>query len=184
LKTRQLRDLRRTLIHDLELDTSATPETVCRRLVQVMAQRRGEEILLRFEDLGDTGVSGLWAVTAEGVNVIVVTTTRSWVHRLLIVLHEIAHMLCGHQPAELTAHEGRALLFPDLSPKTVKIVAGRTGLTRAEEREADRVAGVLTRALLDWAGRQQVEPFPPDGDDLGTRAWYALGYAPERDRHV
>ncbi|MFE0028122.1 hypothetical protein [Amycolatopsis sp. NPDC059021] len=184
MNARQLRKLGRALIHDLDLDTSATAETVCRRLVEVIAQRTQREILLRFDDLGDTGLSGLWAVTADEVNIIVVTTTRSWVHRLLIVLHEIAHMVCGHKPAELTAHEGRALLFPDLSPKMVKIIAGRTGLSRDEEREADRVAGVLTRALLEWAGRQRIEPFPPDGDDLGTRAWYALGYVPERGRHV
>jgi hypothetical protein len=184
LNARQLRNLAHTLIRDLELDTTATAETVCRRLVEVMAQRLNSEIRLRFEDLGDTGVSGLWAVTADGVNVIVATTTHSWVHRMLIVLHEIAHMLCGHQPAQLTAHEGRALLFPDLSSKMVKIVAGRTGLSRAEEREADRVAGVLTRALLEWASQQRIEPFPSDRDGLRTRAWYAFGYAPEQGPHV
>jgi hypothetical protein len=184
LKARQLRTLGHALIRDLDLDKTATAETVCHRLVQVMAQRLQREIRLRFEDLGDSGVSGLWAVTADGVNVIVVTTTHSWVHRLLIVLHEIAHMLCGHQPAQLTAYEGRALLFPDLSPKMVKIVAGRTGLGRAEEHEADRVAGVLTRALLVWAGQQEIEPFPSDSDGLGTRAWHALGYAPERGHDV
>jgi hypothetical protein len=183
LKTRQLRALGHALIRDLDLDKTATAETVCRRLVEVMAERLDSEIRLRFEDLGDADVSGLWAVTADGINVIVVTTTHSWVHRMLIVLHEIAHMLCGHQPAQLTAHEGRALLFPDLSPKMVRIVAGRTGLSRAEEREADRVAGVLTRVLLEWASRQQTEPFPSDGD-LGTRAWYAFGYAPEGSHHV
>lgn len=180
MKAKHLRELRDGLIRDLDLDESATTETVCVRLCEVMARRLRREIRLRFDDLGDSGTSGLWAVTEDGVHVIIVTTARSWVHRLLILLHEIAHMLCGHQPPQLSAEEGRRLLYPDLSPAMLRILAGRTDLSRREEREADRVAGVLTRALIDWAGRQPQAPARPDGDDLVTRAWYTFGYSPDR----
>jgi hypothetical protein len=106
-----------------------------------------------------------------------VTTARSRVHRLLIMLH-VAHMLCGHRPMQLTAEEARALFYPDLSADMLRILAGRTTLTRAEEREADQVAGVLTQGLIDWAQRQNTPPFEPGRDDLPTRAWYTLGYSP------
>ncbi|MEU4447246.1 hypothetical protein AB0K14_27105 [Actinosynnema sp. NPDC050801] len=180
MKARDLRELSDGLIRELDLDDSATTQAVCARLCEVMARRLQREIILRFDDLGAGGTSGLWAVTEDEVHVVIVTTARSWVHRLLILLHEIAHMLCGHRPPRLDAEEGRRLLYPDLSPSMLRILAGRTDMSRKEEREADRVAGVLTRALIEWAGRQHPEPSPPDGDDLATRAWYSFGYSPER----
>jgi hypothetical protein len=180
MKSKQLRALSDELIRDLGLDKSATVETVCQRLCQVMAERLGRPITLRFDDLGATGVSGLWAATADGVQVIIVTTTRSWMHRLLILLHEVAHMLCGHEPSRLDTAEGQRLLFPDLSPQMLNILAGRTDLSQAEEREADQVAGALTRGLIQWAGKHRVEPFQPDGDGPVTRMWYSMGFSPER----
>jgi hypothetical protein len=180
VKAKDLRELRDGLIRELDLDESATTEAVCVRLCEVMARRLRREIILRFDDLGAGGTSGLWAVTEDEVHVIIVTTARSWVHRLLILLHEIAHMLCGHRPPRLDAEEGRRLLYPDLSPSMLRILAGRTDMSRKDEREADRVAGVLTRALIEWAGRQPHQPPRPDGDDRATRAWYTFGYSPER----
>jgi hypothetical protein len=180
MKAKQLRCLRDELIRDLELDRSATTEVVCVRLCQVVARRLGREITLRFDDLGDGGLSGLWAVTEAGMHVIIVTTARSWVHRLHIVLHELAHMLCGHEPLRVDAEEGARLLFPDLSPRMLTTLAGRTNLTRRDEREADRVAAGLARGLIEWARQQQLEPFRPDGDDLVARAWYTLGFSPQR----
>jgi len=180
VRARQLRDLRDGLIRDLELDTSATTETVCVRLCEVTARRLGRKIVLRFDDLGDSGLSGLWAVTDDDVHVVIVTTSRSWVHRLVIVLHEIAHMFCGHQPARLDAEEGARLFYPDLSPRMLTILAGRTDMSRSDEREADRVAGAVARGLIEWARRQQVEPFRPEGDDLVARAWYSLGFSRQR----
>lgn len=180
MRAKQLRDLCDGLIRDLDLDRSATTEMVCVRLCQVTAQRLGRKIMLRFDDLGDSGLSGLWAVTDDDVHVVIVTTSRSWVHRLVIVLHEIAHMLCGHKPARLDAEEGARLFFPDLSPQMLKILAGRTDMSRRDEREADRVASAVTRGLIEWARQQQVEPFRPEGDDPVTRAWYTLGFSPYR----
>ncbi|GGS59424.1 hypothetical protein GCM10010171_62960 [Actinokineospora fastidiosa] len=177
MKPRHLRALRDDLIRELNLDSSATTETVCLRLCEVVAQRQQREIRLRFDDLG-AGLSGLWAVTDDDVHVVIVTTARSWVHRLLILLHEIAHMLCGHQPMQLSTGEANALFYPDLSPDMLRVLAGRTTLSRDEEREADQVAGALTQGLIDWAQRQEVRPFEPGRDDLATRAWYTLGYTP------
>lgn len=178
MKSRQIRALGRELVRDLDLDPTASTEAVCVRLCELMASRQGTRVLLRFADLGDGGTSGIWAVTEDGANVIIVTTARSWLHRLFIVLHEIAHMVCGHAPIRLAADEGRRLLYPDLSPRMLTMIAGRTDLRRQEEREADRMAAELARALFDWAREQRVRPFTDDTDDLATRAWYSLGYSP------
>jgi hypothetical protein len=145
-----------------------------------MADRLGRPITLRFDDLGDSGVSGLWAVTDDDVHIIIVTTTRSWVHRMLIVLHEVAHMLCGHEPIRVGAEDCRRLLFPDLSPRMLTVLAGRTDLTRAEEREADQLAGILARTLLANEREQDDQPVRPNGDDRVTRTWYTLGFSVDR----
>ncbi|MBV8933966.1 MAG: hypothetical protein JOZ47_06000 [Kutzneria sp.] len=180
MKSKRLRELSAGLIRDLELDSSATTEDVCFRLCQLMGERFGRDIRLRFDDLGHGGLSGFWAVTEDDVHVVIVTTARSWVHRLLILLHEIAHMLCGHTPHRLDAEVGSRLLFPDLSSKMLTIMAGRTDMSRREEREADQVAGVLARSLFEWARQRNVGAFLPEGDDLATRTWYALGFSPQR----
>ncbi|MFE0023814.1 hypothetical protein [Amycolatopsis sp. NPDC059021] len=183
MKSREIRRLRNELIDELALDKSATTETVCVRLCEIMAQRLQREIRLRFDDLGD-GVSGLWAVTHDGVHVIVVTTARSWMHRLVILLHEIAHMLCRHEPVTLTSGEARRLFYPDLPPAMLEIIAGRTCMTHHEEIEADILAGELTRGLIHWAGRQDIQPFDPATEDARVaRTWYALGYSPWRGEH-
>ncbi|GAA0609573.1 hypothetical protein GCM10010174_28610 [Kutzneria viridogrisea] len=182
MKGKQLRALRNELISDLDLPTSATTELVCVRICEVMAQRLQLDIRLRFDDLGHTGMSGLWAQTNDGVHVIIVTTTRSWLHRLLILLHEIAHMLCGHTPMQMQADESNKILFPDVSPEMLRILAGRTSLSPREEREADRVAGFLTRGLLDWARQRQQgnDPFEPSADDAVGRLSLQFGYSPQR----
>jgi hypothetical protein len=173
---RRLRELRDGLIKDLDLPQGATTETVCTRLVDVMAQRLGREIRLRFDDLGGGEVSGLWAVTDAGVHVIIVTTARSWFHRLHILLHEIAHMLCGHEPMRLSEDHTRALFYPDLGPGMLRILAGRTTLSRRDEREADELAGALAQHLFELARQPDASLIPPDGDNPETRIWYTMAW--------
>jgi hypothetical protein len=181
MRSKHIRALRNELIADLDLDKSATTEQLCVRLCQVMADRLERRIQLRFDPLGES-ISGLWAVSNDGTHVVVVTTARSWMHRLVILLHEIAHMLCNHQPATLTDRETHQLFYPDLSPEMLKIVASRTTLSRREEAEADRVAGALARGLHHWANQQDIPAFDPSQElELVTRMYYTLGYTPRRD---
>lgn len=66
-------------------------------------------------------------------------TPRS--HRDHIVVHEIAHMLCGHTSpidAELAQ-----LLMPNTNPTLIRRLMGRTGYANAEEQEAEMMATVI-----------------------------------------
>jgi hypothetical protein len=182
MKTRKLRALTDDLVRELEPDTTANTEQLCHRVCDVMSRRVGKPILLRFEDLSGTGASGLWAMTGEQEHVLIVTTSRSWIHRLLILLHEVAHMLCGHQPVRLDAREGRRLLYPDLPSRMLTILGSRTSLSDTQEREADQVAGMLARALLARGGeRPSAEPaVGSDLADPATRTWYSFGFT---DQH-
>ncbi|GAA2778803.1 hypothetical protein [Crossiella cryophila] len=180
MKGRQLRKLRRELIEDMALDRTASTKDVCIRLCDVVGTRLRRQIQLRFEDMDANGLTGAWTRTADGVDIISVTTARSWVHRLHILLHELAHMICDHQSPQLTKQESEQLLYPDIFPGMLTKLAERTEWSREHEHEAEHVAGVLLRGLLKWANEHQVDPFVPAGDDGATRVWYALGYTPGR----
>ncbi|MFI7122044.1 hypothetical protein [Amycolatopsis sp. NPDC049868] len=177
MKAKHLRALSSGLIRDLDLDPSATTEDVCGRLCEVMAVRLGEPVNLRFDDLGDSRISGMWVVTEDRTNVIIVAAVRSWMHRLLILLHEVAHMLCGHRPPRLSAEDSHDLLFPDLSPTMLLILASRTDMCEADEREADKVAGALTRELVEWADKVHARLGWPVGGQTVTQLGYSLGFS-------
>lgn len=89
---------------------------------------------------------GLWVATAEG-DWIFVERGTSPLHRQHIVLHELAHMICGHAAVELPAGDAVTRLLPDLSPTMVRSVLGRTSYSSADEREAELLASlILARA--------------------------------------
>ncbi|WHT20224.1 hypothetical protein N8J89_03885 [Crossiella sp. CA-258035] len=180
MNRKQLKDLRRELIRELNLDRSASTASVCLRLCDVVGNRLRQPIHLYFDDLSARGLSGYWAQDTAGSNFIFVTTARSWPHRLLILLHELAHMICGHEPGRITEEEGSTLFTPDLSPGLLRMLARRTTLTAADEQEAEQVAGALMQDLLAVAGQQQVDPFQVADDDAATRVWYSLGFAANR----
>ncbi|MCP3800690.1 hypothetical protein NLX83_15590 [Allokutzneria sp. A3M-2-11 16] len=178
MKSKKLRELRTNLVAELALDRSASIQTVCQRLCEVLAHRLRREIRLRFHDLGPYGLSGAWAVTEHGVYEIIVTTTASWLQRLHILLHEVAHVLCGHPPIEPDSEEARQLFFPDISPTMLTLLRGRSAYTDEEEREAEHVAGVLLKTLLAWSRPEFEEQKPPS--DAAARVWLSMGGIPSR----
>jgi hypothetical protein len=60
-------------------------------------------------------------------------------HAEHIVLHEVAHILSGHDGAR----DGFARLVPDLDPATVRRMLGRAGYPSAQEREAEMMASLI-----------------------------------------
>jgi hypothetical protein len=66
-------------------------------------------------------------------------------HAEHIVLHEIAHILCGHS-AGPAGSAALAQLFPDLDPALVSRALGRTGHTTEQEREAEMLASMIRTA--------------------------------------
>jgi len=84
----------------------------------------------------------------------------SQLHREHIILHELGHLLCEHQPTEVIDEEVIAQLFPDLNPTVVHRVLGRTTYTAVEEQEAEMVAS-LVRERVD----HELRATRPGGDD-------------------
>jgi hypothetical protein len=72
-------------------------------------------------------------------------------HATSIALHEIAHLLLGHQG--LTAWQELARwLAPDVDPALVRIILGRSTYTRPEERDAETLASLMLERATAWPG--------------------------------
>src|SRR5689334_324572 len=104
---------------ELKLPAPFDIEQFCRSI----EQRRGRRILLHPVE-SSAGPCGLWVAGPTSDHIFYERHT-SPLHQEHIVLHEISHLLCGHQVSPLGEHELGALLFPDLSPRTVERVLQR-----------------------------------------------------------
>lgn len=108
--------------------------------LQLVAAERGRTIQvlpLESAQLPDLPC-GLW-IAGEFSDWIFVEEGTSPLHREHIVLHEVAHMLCGHRLSRDTP----SVLLPSLDPAVVRRVLGRTSYSDDQEREAEAVASLL-----------------------------------------
>lgn len=137
--------------------------------LQVVAADRGRPIKvlpLAGEQL-PTVPCGLW-IAGETADWVLVEDSTSPLHRDHIVLHEVAHMICGHT----TNLDHPSLLLPHLDPERVRVVLGRTSYSNAQEREAEALASLL----LSRAHRTR-SPGISIADDALGRAVGVLGRA-------
>ncbi len=135
------------LVRRLELPRPFDITAVCQRL----ARDRGRGIQLVPLELPPGGLSGAWLAT-DHTDYVLYQSKTSRLHQDHIVLHEIGHMLCGHENAQ-TAEEGIFAVLPHLDPKVVQKVLCRTRYTSAEEEEAEIIASIV----LDQVTRTVVE---------------------------
>ena len=101
--------------------------------------RRGRPLIRRpVPGLSADAPCGLWIGTAAADHVFYDPGT-SPLHAEHIVLHEVAHILCGHSGGD----GALARLFPDLDPAAVSRVLGRVSYTSEQEREAEMMASLI-----------------------------------------
>lgn len=103
----------------------------------VVSRYRGRPVrVLELPGLdGTDALSGAWVAEPDQDFILVDASAPAW-YRDLVGLHEIAHLLCDHRAANRWPAEVDALLSGGLAP------AGHA-YTRAEEREADLLAGLV-----------------------------------------
>ena len=92
----------------------------------------------------EDGLFGIWLSTGFG-DFILHAQTASELHRRQIVLHELAHMILGHELA--TGQSSAAALFPDLPEAAVLRALARGHTDNAMEREAEALADLLASSL-------------------------------------
>ncbi|MET8679591.1 hypothetical protein ABZW18_18965 [Streptomyces sp. NPDC004647] len=146
---RERRELCDQVVGQFNLSHTATYRDACRRVGEVMSERLGARVEIRFVVLRNTRLSGGTARLANGTYVVCCAKSQSWYHRLGILLHELAHLLLGHQPTALGPGKGVRHFAPHLPSKMARLVAERTTHTQYEEREAEEFADDLIGRLTE-----------------------------------
>ena len=115
-----------------------------------VAQRRQRALhILPLPGLnGSDGLSGAWVATDTADYVLIDTDASPW-HRNLIGLHEIGHLLCGHDAEDsgLRLRELAENLLPRLSNVTVRRILGRHSFRSSDEQEAELMACLILTGL-------------------------------------
>ncbi|WP_326692308.1 MULTISPECIES: hypothetical protein [unclassified Streptomyces] len=120
------------------------PPLSVRELCQAVAADRGRAIELRAHPLPACGPHGLW-LKLPTVDVVLYQECTSRIHQDHILLHELGHILAGHQGRRDV--EGLRYLFPALAPELVEQVLQRHTCVEPEEREAELIATIIG----EWA---------------------------------
>nr|WP_063809995.1 ImmA/IrrE family metallo-endopeptidase [Kibdelosporangium phytohabitans] len=115
-----------------------------RRLCRLVAHQRGRQITFTPMNAHDSGVLGLWVAT-EKTDMIFYEASTTPPHQEHIILHELAHVLCDHYPARLSASELTRMLLPSLDPAMVQRILGRSTYQAEQEQEAELLASLITQ---------------------------------------
>lgn len=116
-------------------------------------------------------------LTTDACHYVLYAADTTYFHQQHILLHEAAHLLCGHDELAARGAADRALM-PSLSPELVRRVLGRTTYSEPQEAEAELVASlILARAGAHATGRC------PDGEQDAIAPLFGLpGRLPEGRR--
>ena len=128
-----------------------------------LSQSRGRPIhvLPQPGAVTDGTPCGVWIATAAE-DVIFVEPGVAPLHREHIILHEVGHMICDHEPASPVARGLTGRLMPHLSPALVTRVLGRTSYATAQEQEAEMVATMIGSRITQRTSEYPVEPEQSD----------------------
>ncbi|WP_042426621.1 hypothetical protein [Streptacidiphilus anmyonensis] len=126
--------------------------------VATLERRRGRPIRLLPMAARPNVPCGLLAST-DDADYISYSADTTALHQQHILLHEVAHLICGHHQSSATRESTAQLLFPNLPPALVHRVLGRSAYSEPQEREAELIATLIRcRAALEDERRSLAEP--------------------------
>ncbi|WP_405983646.1 ParH-like protein [Streptomyces sp. NBC_00872] len=137
----------RRIAASLTLPRPFTPEA----FIAALAEQRGRPIEIIPVAMGHSLPCGL-LVTTDRADYILCAEGTTAFHRRHILLHEAAHLLCGHDQEPAAESSAARLLMPGLSPTLIRRVLGRTVYSEPQECEAELLASlILHRVARDGA---------------------------------
>lgn len=89
---------------------------------------------------------GVW-IAAPGRDYIFYEADTTPLHQAHIVFHELAHLLCGHQAAQVLEPALLHALLPDIEPTILERVLRRATYETVQEQEAELLASLLLQRL-------------------------------------
>ncbi len=122
---------------------------------EILAEQRGREIVMRpLSATGHDLPCGLWLAFAT-YDLVCYADEASPLLREQIKLHELSHMVCGHQ-GDLDDAALRAMV-PGCSPRLIRrklaarsvSVMGRTSYSNAQEQEAEMLATFIAERAAE-----------------------------------
>ncbi|RGC65017.1 hypothetical protein C5N14_30675 [Micromonospora sp. MW-13] len=133
---RELRRIRRrceALLRTLDVPRPLDVHQLCAQV----ARLRGRPIHLLPTAFPDGTVCGLW-IASDSADYLAYEQDTSAIHQEHILLHELGHLLCGHDGDDIGTG-----LFPTLEPATVRRMLARTNYSTAQELEAELLASLI-----------------------------------------
>ena len=177
-----LRALRRRCeerLREIELPVPFDAHAFC----EALAIRRGRPIhLLPIPSDGEPGgLTGACLTIADKDIIFYESRTSAW-HQDHIILHEVAHLLLGHNSDMRSDEEFLRQLFPDFRPEVVRQILQRQTYTHEHEREAELLATlILGRVGRITASGAQRRPSEPDDPVVRLEAILDSGNVRSRD---
>lgn len=115
------------------------------QLISQIEGVRGRPLrIVEVPQLADEGaLCGLWMATADA-DIILHAPSESELHRQQFVLHELAHMILGHDQVDQATPEN---LLPELGYATAKKVLARDTMSMELELAAEALADDLAAAM-------------------------------------
>ncbi|WP_025619387.1 hypothetical protein [Salinispora cortesiana] len=160
---RQLRKRCKRVVAELNMPETFDILDLCRFL----GERRGRPIHLVPIRLPVHTVCGMWVPT-DSFDAVFYEQDTSPIHQMLIIGHELGHLLAGHRPAAVLEPDASKLLLPDLDPQTVQRFLGRGTYAAEEEREAEMIGSLLLHRVHDSSDAAGTEP-PRDSPEAALR---------------
>lgn len=128
--------------------------------IATLAHTRGRPIELLPAALLPHTPCGL-LVTTDRADYIVYAADTTPLHQQHILLHEAAHLICGHDKATPAVSPAAQILLPHLPASLIERVLGRTAYTEPQEQEAELVASLILTHTTHRTTTTAAPPPPP-----------------------
>ncbi|MET8679594.1 hypothetical protein ABZW18_18980 [Streptomyces sp. NPDC004647] len=145
----ELDELCEQMLDRFSLPRAATYKDACRRVCEVMSELLSASVEVKFIRMRSGGLSGATVRLHDGSYAVLCASSRSWYHRLGILLHEFAHVLLGHEGVGQAHLESLRRFAPHLPSRMSEIIASRTTHAEKQELEAEEFADRLLYSLTE-----------------------------------
>lgn len=168
---RKLRRYCEAKLADLTIPSPFDLDAFCAAL----GRDRGRPVVLVPIALPGRAPCGMWAVT-DDADYIFVQKQTSPLHQALIGLHEVSHLLFGHNGSGGPEDRTDPVFAPNLDPETVRYMLRRTHYSAAAERQAELLASLILAEVGVWTTAEPARPFPPEVGELVERLEASLAH--------